>query len=103
LRGALKPRARYVLVANCALGVLLSRANRLLDPAITEGVGLKPRTDRVASPVPSLREQEGDDGLGAAEQRGADGEWVGCRCAALSKNKDRKPDKNVRHAKDTEQ
>jgi hypothetical protein len=33
LRSILKRRAGYVLVVNCALGVLLSRANRLLDPA----------------------------------------------------------------------
>jgi hypothetical protein len=33
LRSALKRRAGYVLVVNCALGVLLFRANRLLDRA----------------------------------------------------------------------
>ena len=48
LRSALKRRAGYVLVVNCALGVLLFRANRLLDPANRQRHTL--RLERIAAP-----------------------------------------------------
>jgi hypothetical protein len=59
----MKRRAGYVLVVNCALGVLLFRANRLLDPANTEVIGAKTLAQARGPHVPSLRKQEGDGGF----------------------------------------